>query len=250
MNVLLSLGPGVGYFMAVLVVALVGSIYVYCEFVLLRRARQRLQRDVFALDQAKAILLALATKFKSGVAPEEIYLNLSQLPPESAVYKRVQTLATHRAKNAISPVDRVALIETESARQQAGTNWARFWAGGFTFIGLIGTLCGLSLAVFHLIAVVGLSSVDAASGEGLSKITSGMTATFSGMGGAFLSTAAGVAFSLLLSTTISKHEHNAKPFASTLKSSRICNWSRSCRAPKSRSAKAKMGWSWAACGKK
>lgn len=212
MKLLLNVGPLIGYFVALIVFLFVASIYLWCEFKLLRDARLKLQTDKAALLSAKVMLQKMATKFKAGVAPEEVFADLSHLAENSAIYKRVQTLATHRAKNAISPVDRVALIETESARQQAGTNWPRFWAGAFTFVGLLGTLLGLSIAVFHLIAVVGSAASNSADASGLSKITEGMTATFAGMGGAFLSTALGVFFSVLLSTTISRHEYAVEAF--------------------------------------
>lgn len=88
---------------------------------------------------------------------------------------------------------------------------ARFWTGAFVFIGLIGTLVCLTIAVLNLIALVRGAGATGGAGtvSSFQGVVQSMTNVFSGMGVAFASTALGTSFTLLLGRQVNAVENSA-----------------------------------------
>lgn len=176
----------------------------------------KLWTEISALNSAREIVEnGRAQKNPSHEIITALYQTVSH---DSAVWKRLEVLRQHRQNTLGSLTTRqglsAMLSSSGASRSGAATEDARFWAGAFVFIGLIGTLTCLGFAVFSLLTVIhrpeaGVSSSVAA---GVRDVIGQMRSTFSSMGLAFLNTAAGVGLTVYLSGRINAYEMAAEAF--------------------------------------
>jgi len=181
--------------------------------------QQQLNAEIGALTQ----LRAAAAKIKQGASDASINVEslykviVEGVASQPVLKRRLEVLESHYLSGIDNAeagmiLDRSAFQDVEASRWEAETDEPRFWAGAFAFIGLIGTLAGLTLAVWHLMQVVASSKNLPPNTDRMEVLTQSMSTTFQGMGGAFLSTAIGICFTLWLSWLISRYERQAESF--------------------------------------
>lgn len=88
-------------------------------------------------------------------------------------------------------------VNIDTLEYDTWIHWPRYWAGIFVFIGLLGTVLGISLAIYSLGST--LDSTANGSLEQLSQLQMGITSLLSNMKAAFICTLCGLIATLIIS---------------------------------------------------
>lgn len=170
-----------------------------------------LETERAALEAARVLMQQARDEKKPP--RDAVALLANQLDKDSAVWKRWRMLVQHQARHPeAAALGSRGFTAAEISRLQAATDDARFWSGAFVFIGLIGTLLCLGVAVFYLMLIVGRSGSSEGMTASLKDVSAHMTSTFLSMGLAFVNTGAGAGLTVWLSGCINRYEKQAENF--------------------------------------